>query len=46
MTKLLSPSAVARYRRDGFYFPIPVLAAGEARERRRRLEAVEAAHGG
>jgi len=46
VTTLLSPAAVERYRRDGFYFPIPVLAPGEARERRRRLEAVEATHGG
>ena len=46
MTTLLSPAAVERYRRDGFYFPIPVLAPGEARERRCRLEAVEATHGG
>jgi non-haem Fe2+, alpha-ketoglutarate-dependent halogenase len=46
VTRLLSPSAVERYRRDGFYFPIRVLAPGEALERRRQLEAVEAAHGG
>jgi non-heme Fe2+,alpha-ketoglutarate-dependent halogenase len=46
VTKLLSPAGVERYRRDGFYFPIPVLAPGEAGERRGRLEAVEAAHGG
>ena len=44
--KVLTPPAVERYRRDGFYFPIRVLAPGEALERRRRLEAVEAAHGG
>ena len=46
MTRRLSPDALERYRRDGFYFPIPVLAPAEAREHRRRLEAVEAAHGG
>jgi len=46
MTRLLAPSAVERYRRDGFYFPIRVLAPGGAFECRRRLEAVEAAHGG
>ena len=46
MTKRLAPSALERYRRDGFFFPIRVLAPDEALERRRRLEAVEAAHGG
>jgi non-heme Fe2+,alpha-ketoglutarate-dependent halogenase len=46
VTKLLSPDAIDRYRRDGFYCPIPVLAPAEARERRQQLEAVEAAHGG
>jgi phytanoyl-CoA dioxygenase PhyH len=44
--KTLTSAAVERYQRDGFYFPIPVLTPGEAREYRRRLEAVEAAHGG
>jgi non-heme Fe2+,alpha-ketoglutarate-dependent halogenase len=44
--KTLTSAAVERYRRDGFYFPIPVLASSEAREYRRRLEAVEAEHGG
>ena len=42
----LSPEAVARYRRDGFYFPIPALSAAEAGEYRARLEDVERAHGG
>jgi hypothetical protein len=37
---------VARYRRDGFYFPIPALSAAEAGEYRARLEDVERAHGG
>jgi hypothetical protein len=46
VTAGLSPAAVERYRRDGFFFPIPVLTPGEAREFRRRLEAVEAEHGG
>src|SRR5262245_509822 len=46
MTKLLAPSAVERYHRDGFYFPVPVLSRDEAAECRRRLAAVEAAHGG
>jgi ectoine hydroxylase-related dioxygenase (phytanoyl-CoA dioxygenase family) len=44
MPKLLSPSAIARYRRDGFFFPIPVLTRAEAAECRRRLEAVEQTH--
>ena len=44
--KALSSAAVERYRRDGFYFPVPVLTPDEARECRRRLEAVEAANGG
>ena len=34
------------YRRDGYYFPIPVLSGDEARECRRRLEAFEAEHQG
>ena len=46
MTRRLSSDALERYRRDGFYFPIPVLTPDEARELRRRLEAVETAHGG
>jgi chlorinating enzyme len=44
--KALTSAAVERYRRDGFYFPIAVLTPSEAREYRRRLEAVEAEHGG
>lgn len=43
---LLSAAALARYRRDGFVFPLPVLTPAEALACRRRLEAVEAAHGG
>ena len=42
----LASSAVERYQRDGFYFPVPVLTPGEAAALRRRLEAVEAEHGG
>jgi non-heme Fe2+,alpha-ketoglutarate-dependent halogenase len=44
--RALTSTAVERYRRDGFYFPIPVLAPSEARDYRRRLEAVEAERGG
>ncbi len=40
----LAPADVARYRRDGFVFPIPVLSASEAADCRRRLEHAEATH--
>jgi ectoine hydroxylase-related dioxygenase (phytanoyl-CoA dioxygenase family) len=46
MSTRLSAEAVARYHRDGFYFPLAVLSPAEAREHRHRLEAVESAHGG
>jgi non-haem Fe2+, alpha-ketoglutarate-dependent halogenase len=46
MTRRLSPDALEGYRRDGFAFPIPVLTPGQALDCRRRLEEVEAAHGG
>jgi hypothetical protein len=42
----LAAAALARYRRDGFYFPIRVLSAADALELRRHLQAVEHAHGG
>jgi non-haem Fe2+, alpha-ketoglutarate-dependent halogenase len=42
----LSPDAVARYHRDGFYFPIRVFSAEEALGYRRRLEDVERANRG
>jgi len=45
MTRLAS-SAVECYQRDGFHFPVPVLTPAEALGLRRRLEAVEAEHGG
>ncbi len=45
MTRLAS-AAVEQYRRDGFYFPVRVMSPGEALALRRRLEAVEAEHGG
>jgi non-heme Fe2+,alpha-ketoglutarate-dependent halogenase len=44
MPKLLSHIALSRYRRDGFFFPVPVLTREEAAACRRRLEAVEATH--
>jgi len=46
MTKLLSPEDVARYRRDGFHFPVRVLSPEDARTYRNRLEAQERALGG
>ena len=46
MTKRLSAADLERYHRDGFLFPITVLSPEEARDCRRRLETVEAAHGG
>jgi non-haem Fe2+, alpha-ketoglutarate-dependent halogenase len=46
MGKRLSAEAVAQYRRDGFYFPLPVLSATEARDMRDKLEAHEHATGG
>ena len=45
MTRLAS-SALERTTEDGFHFPVPVLTPAEARGLRRRLEAVEAEHGG
>ena len=46
MTKRLDPEAVARYRRDGFHFPVRVLSTAEARSYRDRLEAAERLAGG
>ncbi|HZP98326.1 MAG TPA: phytanoyl-CoA dioxygenase family protein [Reyranella sp.] len=46
MTKRLSPDQVAQYRRDGFYFPIPVLSREQAHGYRDRLEAYEGTAGG
>src|SRR5262245_65927296 len=42
----LASSAIERYHRDGFYFPVSVLTPAEALGMRRRLEVVEAEHGG
>lgn len=42
MGHALSDSQLARYRRDGFLFPIPLLTAAEATRLRRQLEAAEA----
>jgi non-heme Fe2+,alpha-ketoglutarate-dependent halogenase len=46
MGKRLSAEAVAQYRRDGFYFPLPAISAAEARVYRDKLEAHERATGG
>src|SRR6266850_70905 len=46
MGKRLSRAAIEQYHRDGYYFPIPVLSAGEARQYRERLERVEGDLGG
>lgn len=45
MPKLLSQAAVEAYRRDGYYSPIRVLSADDARSYRRALEAHEAQTG-
>src|ERR1700751_3411606 len=46
MTKLLTEEAVARYRRDGYHFPIEVLSEAETRALRGKLEAYERLSGG
>ena len=46
MAKRLKAEAVAQYRRDGFYFPVPVLSREEALGYRARLEAYEKTAGG
>jgi non-haem Fe2+, alpha-ketoglutarate-dependent halogenase len=45
MPKLLSSSAVDAYRRDGYYFPLPVLSAAEVAHCRENLERHEARTG-
>ena len=45
MTKVLPDSAVEAYRRDGYFFPLRVLAPAEAAGYRRRLETHEARAG-
>jgi non-haem Fe2+, alpha-ketoglutarate-dependent halogenase len=45
MPKLLSSSAVDAYRRDGYYFPVPVLSAAEVAHCRENLEQHEARTG-
>lgn len=45
MTKSLSDAAVAQYRQDGLYFPIPVFSAEETRSYRAKLEEFERSQG-
>jgi ectoine hydroxylase-related dioxygenase (phytanoyl-CoA dioxygenase family) len=45
MTKLLSPSAVEAYQRDGYYAPVRVMSAADARRYRDALQAHEARAG-
>ena len=45
MSKFLSESAVAQYRREGYYFPIDVLDAAQVAAYRTKLEAFESAQG-
>ena len=44
--RILDDSRVSAYRRDGIVFPIRVVAEAEAERMLRRLEEIEAAHGG
>lgn len=46
MAKILSEDAVAKYQRDGYYFPLDILSDAETRELRRKLEEYETATGG
>ena len=46
MPKALNQAAIARYARDGFYFPHRVMTAGEADHYHRRLQTYEIATGG
>ena len=46
MGKSLSAAALARYARDGYVCPVPVLSADEARQYRLRLESAERDLGG
>src|SRR5437016_10502789 len=46
MPKTLTPSQVDGFHRDGYIFPLPAIAAVDAADCRRRLEAFEAATGG
>ncbi len=45
MPKALPQGAIEQYRRDGYYFPLPVLSGAEAAGLRAGLEAFEATQG-
>lgn len=45
MPRRLTEAQVAQYRRDGFYFPVPVLSLAEALNLRQRLENFESGQG-
>ena len=42
MPKSLSADAIAQYEREGYYFPVPVITAGEAKQARADVERAEA----
>lgn len=44
--KVLTPEARARYATEGFLCPVPAIGAAHAAEVRKKIEAVEAQHGG
>ena len=46
MPKALPQEAIEQYRRDGYYFPLPVLSGAEAAGLRAGIEAFEATQGG
>lgn len=46
MPELLTDEAVEHYRREGYYFPVPILDQHEAAEKRSLLERFEAGQGG
>jgi len=46
MSKLLTPEAIAQFRRDGFFFPVRAMPASAARHYRDLLEAQERSDGG
>ena len=45
MSKLLSDTAIAQYREDGYYFPVRMIDAARAADYRAKLETFEASRG-
>ena len=45
MPRVLSEEAIAQYRREGYYFPVSILDAGEVAACRQNLEAFESSQG-